>query len=53
MIKFLSKDIVLGPPTNYCLSFPCGGRGMCHSFKSGYICDCYNEYSGINCDQGL
>ena len=53
VVRCLTKYIVLGPPINYCLSFPCGGRGMCRSLSSGYICDCFNGYSGINCEQGL
>ena len=32
-IVFLSAS-----PMNYCLNFPCGKHGECHSSSNGYMC---------------
>ena len=36
----------------FCSTSPCGQHGTCHNLRNGYFCECFNGYSGINCDQG-
>ena len=42
----------LGPPTNLCTTSSCGRHGKCNSLSNGYVCECFDGYSGINCEFG-
>jgi hypothetical protein len=37
---------------DFCASDPCQNGGICFSERSGYYCECKDDYAGRNCDRG-
>ena len=35
---------------DYCLSSPCGSMGTCRPVVQGYVCDCVDGISGLQCE---
>jgi hypothetical protein len=35
---------------DFCVPNPCKSNGRCLSDQSGYRCECYEGYTGENCD---
>ena len=58
LISLLSFSVILFvffffSAVDHCFSSPCRNNRTCTSFLNHYECDCGEDFSGTNCEEGL
>ena len=53
LISFLSFSVFFFSAVDHCFSNPCRNNRTCTSFLNHYECDCGEDFSGTNCEEGL